>query len=188
MMDSIYHDPLAPIRFEELFRDTGGHMSLEIGRYLQHNALRQAMGQETGVDSTIKGVDPAVRDYLDRVIELHRPDGDRDGIPDPLDKCSADSRNASTAMSCDDDRDGYGNVCDPDFDQNFFVNASDFASFVRAFRGLDPAPWPQGMDMDCNGIVNATEFSRHFVPKFMGALGARPGPSGLACAGASGCS
>jgi len=115
------------------------------------------------------------------------PDADGDGIPDVLDKCSIDSRNA--VSTCDHDTDGYGNVCDPDFDQNFLVNAADFSMlFVPAFKGVDPAPWPQGMDMDCNALVNAADFSMHFVPKFKGALGgAVPGPSGLACAGTAGC-
>jgi hypothetical protein len=44
------------------------------------------------------------------------PDADGDGIPDVLDKCSTDSRNVS--ISCDTDQDGYGNICDGDFNQN----------------------------------------------------------------------
>jgi len=117
------------------------------------------------------------------------PDADGDGIPDVLDKCTIDSRNAVT--TCDHDTDGYGNVCDPDYDQSFLVNAADFSMlFVPAFKGVDPAPWPQGMDNDCNGIVNATDFSMYFVPKFKNipaAGGSAPGPSGLACAGTAGC-
>ena len=71
MMDFIFHDPNAPIVFDDLFRDSAGHMSAEIGRYLQHNALRQALKQETGIDSTVQGVPLAIRDYLDRVVELY---------------------------------------------------------------------------------------------------------------------
>ena len=120
------------------------------------------------------------------------PDADNDGIPDVLDKCSIDSRNATAPSTCDSDVDGYGNVCDADFDQNFAVNASDFGNlFVPAFKGLDPSPWPQGMDMDCSGAMNANDFSLYFVPKFKGVSalgGAVPGPSGLSCAGTPGCS
>src|SRR5262245_33102157 len=77
------------------------------------------------------------------------PDGDSDGIPDALDKCLIDSRNV--AASCDTDVDGYGNVCDADFNQDFSVAALDFGMlFVPAFKGLDPAPYPQGMDMNCD--------------------------------------
>ena len=63
--------------------------------------------------------------------------------------------------------DGYGNPCDGDFNQDFAINATDFGMFfVPAFKGLDPAPWPQGIDMDCNGFVSATDFGMFFVPKF----------------------
>jgi hypothetical protein len=117
------------------------------------------------------------------------PEGDGDGIPDVLDKCSVDSRNA--VATCDSDSDGYGNPCDADFNQDFSVAATDFGMFfVPAFKGSDPAPWPQGMDMNCDGSVNTTDFGMFFVPKFKNvpALGGnKPGPSGLACAGQPGC-
>jgi len=117
------------------------------------------------------------------------PDADGDGIPDVLDKCTLDSRNATAPSTCDSDVDGYGNVCDGDFDQNYQINSVDFTMlFVPAFKNQDPAPWPQGMDMDCNGSVNSVDFTMYFVPKFKGALGGPfPGPSGLSCAGTAGC-
>ena len=117
------------------------------------------------------------------------PEGDGDTIPDVLDKCSADSRNATPPATCDSDSDGYGNVCDPDFDQNGLVASNDFSMFfVPAFKGIDPPPWPEGMDMNCNGLVNSDDFSMYFVPKFKGLMGgAAPGPSGLSCAGIPGC-
>jgi hypothetical protein len=60
--------------------------------------------------------------------------------------------------------------------------------FIPAFKGLDPTPWPQGMDMNCDNSVNATDFTMFFSPKFKGALGGnKPGPSGLGCAGTPGC-
>jgi hypothetical protein len=115
------------------------------------------------------------------------PDTDSDGIPDVLDKCTLDSRNATAPATCDTDTDGYGNPCDPDYDQNFAVNAVDFSTyFVPAFKGGSSA---RGQDMDCNGSTNAPDFSSYFTPKFKGALGgAKPGPSGLSCAGTPGCS
>jgi hypothetical protein len=114
------------------------------------------------------------------------PEFDNDGIPDVLDKCMFDSRNA--AASCDTDVDGYGNPCDGDFDQSFGINSLDFSSyFIPAFKGL-AAP-TRGQDMDCNGLVNSVDFSQYFIPKFKGLTpwGAVPGPSGLACAGQQGC-
>jgi hypothetical protein len=119
------------------------------------------------------------------------PDADGDGIPDVLDKCTLDSRNATAPMTCDTDVDGYGNVCDADFDQSFGVNPTDFSMyFLPRFKsGNDAVPAPAvGADMDCSGGVNPTDFSMFFVPKFKGLLGgAIPGPSGLSCAGTPGC-
>jgi hypothetical protein len=117
------------------------------------------------------------------------PDLDADGIPDVLDKCTIDSRNSVAPSTCDADTDGYGNPCDPDFDQNYAVNSIDFAMyFIPAFKGNDPSPWPQGMDLDCNGFVGSVDFGMFFIPKFKAGLGGtRPGPSGLACAGTVPC-
>ena len=116
------------------------------------------------------------------------PDADGDGIPDVLDKCTLDSRNAVAPATCDTDVDGYGNTCDADFDQNFAVLGADYTMFfIPAFKGL-VAP-TRGQDMDCNGSVLGADYTMYFVPKFKGLLGgAIPGPSGLACAGVPGCS
>jgi hypothetical protein len=115
------------------------------------------------------------------------PDADGDGIPDVLDKCTLDSRNATAPATCDTDTDGYGNVCDADFDQNFSVLGTDYTMFfVPAFKGGSTA---RGQDMDCNGAVLGSDYTMFFVPKFKGLLGgAIPGPSGLSCAGTPGCS
>ena len=105
------------------------------------------------------------------------PDYDHDGIPDTLDKCVMDSRNALPNQACDSDGDGYGNVCDADFDQSNNVTTNDFANyFLPAFKGfLKPT---RGQDMDCNGGVNTVDFTKYFVPKFRGGMGgAIPGPS-----------
>ena len=114
------------------------------------------------------------------------PDADNDGIPDVLDKCSADSRNV--AASCDTDIDGYGNPCDGDFDQSNTVNANDFSSYFLPSFKVPPGIAPtRGQDMDCSGgLPNGNDFSSYFIPQFK-AVPARPGPSGLSCAGTAGC-
>ena len=101
------------------------------------------------------------------------PDTDGDGIPDVLDKCTLDSRNATA--TCDTDVDGYGNPCDADFDQNFGTSSVDFSTyFIPAFKG---GPATRGEDMDCNGTVISSDYTMYFIPKFKGALGgAVPGP------------
>ena len=115
-------------------------------------------------------------------------DADGDGIPDVLDKCTLDSRNSVAPMTCDSDCDGYGNVCDTDFDQSYGAGVSDFTMFfVPRFKtGVDTGN--VGADMDCSGAVNPSDFSMFFVPRFKGQFGGPlPGPSGLACAGQPGC-
>jgi hypothetical protein len=72
------------------------------------------------------------------------PDADADGIPDVLDKCSTDTRNS--VCTTDDDVDGYGNTCDPDFDQGGTVDAVDFGLFFAPkFKSATPVPGPSGL-------------------------------------------
>jgi hypothetical protein len=114
------------------------------------------------------------------------PDVDSDGIPDVLDKCTLDSRNAS--FTCDQDVDGYGNTCDGDFDQSGTTNTTDFSTyFIPSFKSGTATS--RGTDMDCSGAVNTTDFSTFFIPKFKGTApgGAAPGPSGLTCRGQPNC-
>jgi hypothetical protein len=116
-------------------------------------------------------------------------DIDSDGIPDVLDKCAWDSRNAT--HSCDTDSDGYGNVCDGDFNQSFATNVID-QCLALAGPGHCPSPgapvFPRapssvGDDMDCNGTVDAADYDLFLQNFDRGG----PGPSGLACAGVPGC-
>jgi hypothetical protein len=93
-----------------------------------------------------------------------------------------DPRNTARA-GCDTDCDGYGNVCDGDFDQSGSVSAVDFrVYFVPAFES--GVPTPRGTDLNCSGAVNTVDFSQFFVPEF---TRGRPGPSGLPCAGQPRC-
>lgn len=110
-------------------------------------------------------------------------DTDGDGVFNVLDNCVS-IPNAAPG-DCDTDNDGYGNMCDGDFDQNLSVVATDFnARFVPDFKaGVDKAPL-DGTDMDCNGAVVATDFNAKFVPQFKAG---KPGPSGLFCAGTIPC-
>jgi hypothetical protein len=109
------------------------------------------------------------------------PDADSDGIPDVLDKCMNDSRNAAT--TCDTDQDGYGNVCDGDLNQGGVVNAVDFGMFFAPALGSG-IPDARGSDMNCNGAVNAVDFGMFFGPQL---TKGSPGASGLACAGTIPC-
>lgn len=70
---------------------------------------------------------------------------------------------------CDTDSDGYGNYCDPEFDNHLVVNAADLAYFKTKFFSADPEA-----DLNGNGVVNAADLAilktMFFKP---------PGPSGL---------
>lgn len=93
-------------------------------------------------------------------------DSDGDGVPDLSDNCifvaNADQR--------DTNGDGFGNICDGDFNDDCRTNIADLAIFKGGFLGTDP-------DLDLNGIggVNIADLSI-FKGLFLGA----PGPSGLA--------
>ena len=109
-------------------------------------------------------------------------DVDGDSVFDLEDNCLL-VKNAPP-LDCDTDKDGYGNVCDGDFSQDFAVNASDFNTyFLAAFKiGVDKAG--VGIDMNCDGMITAVDFTTRFIPHFKAG---KLGPSGLSCAGVAPC-
>jgi hypothetical protein len=93
-------------------------------------------------------------------------DADGDGLLDGGDNCTA----VPNPDQRDTDADGYGNLCDADFDQNGFVNLVDLQLFKGAFFTADP-----DADFDGSGLVNLVDLAR------MRALFLRPpGPSAFA--------
>jgi hypothetical protein len=103
------------------------------------------------------------------------PDTDADGLEDCEDNCVDDFN----PDQIDADLDGYGNRCDPDFDNNGVVGASDLGLFRIHFGYVEGDPeYDLLYDLDTNGGIGAADlgiFRRFF--------GLPPGPSGLACAG-----
>jgi len=93
------------------------------------------------------------------------PDSDADKILDAMDNCTK----VVNLNQRDTDGDGYGNYCDPDFDNNLIVNAADLAFFKTKFFSSDP-----DADMNGDSVVNAADLAilktMFFKP---------PGPSGL---------
>lgn len=121
------------------------------------------------------------------------PDGDLDGVPDPFDNCLA----TWNAGQRDGDGDGFGDACDPDFNQSGEVEAEDVDRVVDclgADHRLDPPiqepdggadlPLPAGVlalaaacpdtDLDGNGLTDANDVA--IAQTF---LGRAPGPSGF---------
>lgn len=108
------------------------------------------------------------------------PDSDSDGTVDVNDFCSENPM-APDPVGCDNDNDGYGNLCDGDFNQDGVVTISDVDPFVAALNaGVDPG---DGTDMNCDGVVSISDVDPFIVKLNEGA----PGPSGLACAGTVPC-
>lgn len=70
----------------------------------------------------------------------------------------------------DTNRDGFGNICDADLDNDGQVNMNDFSLFRSAFGKNSP-----DADFDGDGSVNMNDFSL-----FRSAFGSAPGPSGIA--------
>jgi hypothetical protein len=103
-------------------------------------------------------------------------DGDEDGVPDSEDNCLT----VSNAGQGDTDLDGYGNICDADYDDDGSVTGTDYSAFQAAYAN---PPTPVGeFDHDCDGAVAGTDYGI-----FKLAYGAPPGASGLACAGTVPC-
>lgn len=92
-------------------------------------------------------------------------DTDNDQVDDGLDNCLA----LANADQRDADGDGYGNLCDADFNNDGRVNFADLGVFRLTFASADPET-----DLDGNGVVNFGDLAR-----FRALFGKPPGPSAL---------
>lgn len=95
-------------------------------------------------------------------------DTDGDGIADNVDNCTL----VANANQRDTNGDGYGNICDPDFNGDGTVNINDF-NRLKARLNITPVV-DVDTDLDGNGAVNVNDLNR--LKTF---LGKPPGPSGL---------
>ena len=107
------------------------------------------------------------------------PDQDEDGVGDPEDNCLI----LANQDQLDTNLDGYGNLCDGDFNDDEVVAAADFNAFKQAYQtmqggsGYDP-----DIDLNGDGAIAASDFTL-FRDMYLEA----PGPSGLGCAGSPPC-
>lgn len=75
-------------------------------------------------------------------------DADGDGVADSVDNCSQ----LANLDQRDTNGDGFGNVCDPDLDNNNIVNVIDLGLFKSVFFTGDA-----DADFDGNGVVNVVD-------------------------------
>ncbi|NBD73662.1 hypothetical protein GVX82_01310 [Patescibacteria group bacterium] len=101
-------------------------------------------------------------DHQAPVLQL---DSDEDGTIDAYDNATF----VANPDQRDTDGDGYGNVVDPDFNNDGVVDEDDQAYFEDAFGGTDP-----DADLNGDGSVNATDAAT--FADFFGGRGI-PGPS-----------
>src|SRR5206468_154661 len=107
------------------------------------------------------------------------PDADSDGVVDDEDDCST----VPDFSQLDSDRDGYGNACDGDYDDNGVVGISDFIALGQAFGKNTTSPgWNPEIDANGDGVIGVADFIA-----IGHSFGKPPGPSGLACAGSVPC-
>jgi hypothetical protein len=103
--------------------------------------------------------------FVVRVTSASGPDTDGDGVPDSIDNAilvpNPDQR--------DTDKDGYGNVVDPDFNNDGIVNFADLTRLKSALFKVDPLT-----DLDGDGITSFSDLARLKSFFFK-----KPGPSGL---------
>ena len=90
-----------------------------------------------------------------RTAPLYKPapriDTDADGIFDRNDNCTE----VANADQRDTDGDGFGNICDPDFDNDESVNFQDLEIIRTAFfSNPQLSSWNEHVDLNNDGVVN----------------------------------
>ncbi len=84
-------------------------------------------------------------------------DRDNDGFADNVDNC----KNTANASQLDSDRDGFGNACDADLNNDRAVNALDLALFRQSFGSrTGQANFNANADMNGDGGVNALDLAQ----------------------------
>ena len=114
-------------------------------------------------------------------------DEDGDTVPDAFDNC-VDEPNGPMEGSnqVDFDLDGYGNVCDCDYNNDGAGDAADFFIFLTEF--VDPIPGlPRQTDANGDDHTTILDFMA-FIDCLVPPMGEpQLGPSGLVCAGVVPC-
>jgi hypothetical protein len=104
---------------------------------------------------------------LDLVPSIRDVDGDQVG--DGSDNCTL----VFNPEQVDADSDGYGNICDADFNNDGAVGADDMGIALVSLGSTNAV-----VDLNSDGAVGGDDLGL-----FLEMLGDTPGPSGLGCAG-----
>lgn len=130
--------------------------------YVFSNLAHGGLGY-LSLNGTTISIDPGA--IIDAKLSAIDIDIDGDGIVNNFDNCILIPNPAQR----DTDGDGFGNFCDPDFDNDLVINAADLAFFKTKFFSSDSEA-----DLNGDGVVNAADLAilktMFFKP---------PGPSGL---------
>ena len=147
-------------------------------RLLAAGTALYALDPATGAATSLGGSFGSVRE-LAMPQPAAGPDSDDDGLPDPEDNC----RDLANPTQVDADADGYGNLCDGDFNNDGRVGGPDFVQIGSRFGvHTGSASYDAAVDMNADGAIGGPDLAL-WAPTF----GDPPGPSGLACAGVIPC-
>ena len=94
-------------------------------------------------------------------------DTDRDGVFDYLDNCTL----VTNPTQIDSDNDGFGNICDADFDNNGIVGISDMGTVLRCMAM--PGVLCDQTDLNGDGTTSMDD-----ITLFRNYFGKPPGPNG----------
>ena len=101
-----------------------------------------------------------------------RVDMDGDGVADDMDNCTL----VANPTQLDSNGDGFGNICDPDLDNNGSVAFADYVVLTTAFLSVPGDPnWNPDADLNGDNSISFSDIAL-FPPYFLGP----PGPSGVA--------
>lgn len=98
-------------------------------------------------------------------------DGDGDLVPDQFDNCSDEPNGPgeSPANQVDVDNDGFGNICDCDFDQSGLVLGNDIVEALQNFNMNSPLH-----DLDSSGLVLGND-----IVNCLNQFNSAPGPGAV---------